>query len=92
MIQSHSATRPRSSSKLPGVTSDFAASVKNPTGFCLAALSMPAMRGGIAVRLVGQDDVEQVHRESGVGEMGRDARAHGSGSEHGDTAKWRHQS
>src|ERR1039458_9236168 len=41
-IQSHWRRRPRSSSKLPGAINRIAASVKNATGFCLAAFSTPA--------------------------------------------------
>ena len=37
----------------------------------------------------GRDDIEKNHRHSRVGEVGRDARAHGSGSENGGaTQQW----
>ena len=41
-IHSQRPTRPRSSSKFPGVISALAASVKKATGLCFAAFSIPA--------------------------------------------------
>ena len=65
-------------------------SVKNPPGRCLSAFSMPFERGGVAIRLVGKNDVEQERRDARVGEVGGDARAHGAGSEHGNTTNSSH--
>ena len=43
-------------------------------------------RRRIPLGLVGQHDIQQVHREPGVGKMGRDARTHGSRSQNRNTA------
>ena len=52
-IQSQSRKRPRSSSKLPGAMSDFAASVKNPTGRLFGGVFDAGERGGISLGLIG---------------------------------------
>ncbi len=44
-------------------------------------------RGGVALGLIGKDNVEQIDRISGIGKMGGDARTHGSGAQNRDTAK-----
>src|SRR5205085_3987729 len=50
----------------------------------------PGQRGGIALRLVRENDIEQKRRNSGIGEVGGDARPHGSGAQDGNTAEWCH--
>jgi hypothetical protein len=44
---------------LPGAISFAAASVKKATGRCLAAVSNARQRGGIALRLAGDHDIQQ---------------------------------
>ena len=46
---------------------------------------------GIPLGLTGNHDVQQVHREPGVGKMGGDTRPHGSRAQDSDTTKWSHQ-
>ena len=48
-------------------------------------------RARIAIRLAGQDDIEKVDRESGIGKVSGDARAHGARTQNCDTAKWSHR-
>ena len=83
MIQSQSATRPRSSSKLPGVIRGISESTKKPPGRCLAAFSMPFSAAAFRFGAVRDDDVQQNGRNTGIGKMRGDSRAHGAGSEDG---------
>ena len=86
MIQSTSARRFRSSSKFPTVTSRESEASKNAAGFDFRAPSSPAaailLRAGPS--RVRRDDIEQQGRHSGVGEMCRDAGAHGARAEDSD--------
>ncbi len=41
---------------------------------------------GVALRFIGEDDVEEIDRETGVGKVGCDARPHGPGTQNGNTA------
>ncbi len=54
-------------------------------GFLFDGAFHAGERGGIV-------EIEQVHREAGVGKLGRDARTHGSGPEHRNTSKCFHHS
>ena len=83
------AKSPRSSSKLPGVIR-LAASREEGAGLLLRGGLDPLQSRRVAVRLIGQNDVEQERREAGIGEVGRDPRPHGSGAKNRHTAKWFH--
>jgi len=48
-------------------------------------------RRGVPLGLIGKNNVEEIYRITGIGEMGRDSRPHGSGAQHRNTAKWLHQ-
>jgi len=46
--------------------------------------------GGIAVGLAGKNDVQQQRGNGGIGEVGRNARAHSPGAQNGDTSDGAH--
>ena len=49
--------------------------------------ALDSSQGGlVALRLAGNHDIEQVHRKSGVGQVGGDARAHRPGAQDRNTA------
>src|SRR5262249_54471913 len=59
-------------------------------GFLLHGGVDPRQRGGVTLGLVGENDIQQKGRNSGICEMGGDTRTHGSGTQYGNTAEWCH--
>ena len=54
-----------------------------PSGFCLAAFSIPASAAAFRFAFPGQNDIQQQRRDSRIGEVGRDTRPHGPRAQHG---------
>ena len=86
MIHSQRPTRPRSSSKLPGVISAFAASVKKADRPLLRRALDSCQRRRVPLRLIRQHDIQQVHRKPGIGKVGGDPRPHGPRPQNRNTA------
>ena len=89
MIQSASLQRGRSSSKFPMEIFAAAAALKKAAGLDFFAASRPActilLRSAAEPgRLAGRHDIQQQHRDAGIGEVRGDARAHGSRTQHHD--------
>ena len=78
--------RPRSSSKLPAVMSALAAVGEEGHGPLFGGILDARERRGVALGLIGNHDIQEVHGKPGVGEVGGDARAHGAGPEDPNTA------
>ncbi len=86
MIQSHSASLGRSSSKLPGVMSAARDGSKKAAGLDFESASR-ALRASCGSALSGFGGrSSRSDRDSGVGQVGGDAGAHGSGAENGGAA------
>ncbi len=86
-IQSHSRSRAEIVFEIAGRDQRLCGVGEESNGPLFGGVLDAGERGGISFGLIGKDDIEQVHRVSGVGKMGRDARTHGSGAQNRDTAK-----